>query len=62
MDHLASLPDGSLGKEFERYLTENQLDANLLREFAFIAAHYERGQGVGYLAERGSQLHDLFQC
>ena len=60
VDHLASLPDGSLGKEFERYLTENQLDTNLLRESAFIAAHYERGQEVGYLAERGFQLHDLF--
>ncbi len=60
VDRLASLPDGSLGREFERYLTENQLDANLLRESAFIAAHYERGQDVGYLAERGFQLHDLF--
>jgi ubiquinone biosynthesis protein Coq4 len=59
-DYLATLPDGSLGKEFERYLTNNGLDANLLRESAFIQAHAERGEDVGYLAERGFQLHDLF--
>ena len=57
---LAALPDGTLGKEFERYLTANDLDANLLRESAFIKAHHERGKDVGYLAERGFQLHDLF--
>ncbi|MBC8186849.1 MAG: hypothetical protein H8E78_01390 [Proteobacteria bacterium] len=57
---LAGLPDGSLGKEFERYLTSNDLDVNLLRESAFIEAHQERGDDVGYLAERGFQLHDLF--
>lgn len=57
---LAALPAGTLGKEFERYLTENHLDANLLRESAFIAAHHDRGHDVGYLAERGFQLHDLF--
>ena len=58
--YLATLPDGSLGKAFERYLTENGLDANLLRESAFIEAHRARGEDVGYLAERGFQLHDLF--
>lgn len=57
---LAGLPDGSLGKEFERYLTSNDLDVNLLRESAFIQAHQKRGDDVGYLAERGFQLHDLF--
>ncbi|MDG2304322.1 MAG: Coq4 family protein [Candidatus Binatia bacterium] len=58
--HLATLPAGTLGKEFERYLTENGLDANLLRESAFIPAHRARDDDVGYLAERGFQLHDLF--
>jgi ubiquinone biosynthesis protein Coq4 len=58
--HLATLPDGTLGKEFERYLRENGLDANLLRESAFIPAHRARGEDVGYLAERGFQLHDMF--
>jgi ubiquinone biosynthesis protein Coq4 len=58
--YLESLPDGSLGREFERYLKENDLDANLLRESAFIEAHRKRGEEVGYLAERGFQLHDLF--
>lgn len=58
--YLESLPDGSLGREFERYLADNGLDANLLRESAFIEAHRERGEEVGYLAERGFQLHDLF--
>lgn len=60
VEKLAALPDGSLGKEFERYLTDNGLDANLLRESAFISAHHARGDDVGYLAERGFQLHDLF--
>ncbi len=60
VEYLASLPDGSLGKAFERYLTENKLDPKLLRESAFIDAHYKRGDDVGYLAERGFQLHDLF--
>ena len=41
-------------------LTSNGLDANLLRESAFIEAHQERGDEVGHLAERGFQLHDLF--
>ena len=58
--YLGALPDGTLGKELERYLTTNGLDATLLRESAFIGAHYERGDRVGYLAERGFQLHDLF--
>ena len=58
--YLESLPDGSLGREFERYLDDNGLDADLLRESAFIEAHRERGDEVGYLAERGFQLHDLF--
>jgi ubiquinone biosynthesis protein COQ4 len=59
-DHLESLPEGSLGREFARYLSDNNLDANLLRESAFIEAHAARGEDVGYLAERGFQLHDLF--
>ena len=58
--YLATLRDGTLGKEFERYLTDNDLDANLLRESAFIPAHRARGDDVGYLAERGFQLHDMF--
>ena len=58
--YLAPHPDGSLGKEFERYLTDNDLDPQLLRESAFIAAHHARGEEVGYLAERGFQLHDMF--
>lgn len=58
--YLAGLPDGTLGKEFEQYLTTNELDVNLLRESAFIDAHHKRGNDVGYLAERGFQLHDLF--
>ena len=58
--HLASLPQGSLGREYERYLADNDLDPNLLRESAFIEAHAARGDDVGYLAERGFQLHDLF--
>jgi ubiquinone biosynthesis protein Coq4 len=60
VDQLGSLPDGTLGKEFERYLTANELDPKLLRESAFIKAHYERGEDIGYLAERGFQLHDMF--
>ena len=58
--YLAELPEGTLGKAFEQYLTANELDANLLRESAFIPAHKARGEDVGYLAERGFQLHDLF--
>ncbi|MEE2679224.1 MAG: Coq4 family protein [Myxococcota bacterium] len=58
--YLETLPEGTLGREFARYLTDNQLDANLLRESAFIEAHRARGEDVGYLAERGFQLHDLF--
>ncbi len=60
VDDLLALPDGSLGREFARYLVDNELDANLLRESAFIDAHRSRGDDVGYLAERGFQLHDLF--
>ncbi len=58
--YLGSLPEGTLGKAFEQYLTSNGLDANLLRESAFIPAHKARGDDVGHLAERGFQLHDLF--
>ena len=58
--YLAGLADGTLGKEFERYLTLNGLDVSLLRESAFIEAHHKRGDDVGHLAERGFQLHDLF--
>jgi len=57
---LSGMPGGTLGREFARYLTDNGLDANLLRESAFIEAHQKRGDEVGYLAERGFQLHDLF--
>jgi ubiquinone biosynthesis protein Coq4 len=60
VDALAKMPEGSLGKSFEQYLTSNGLDANLLRESAFIPAHKARGDDVGYLAERGFQLHDMF--
>ena len=59
-DYLGSLPEGSLGREFARYLSDNNLDVNLLRESAFIEAHTARGEDVGSLAERGCQLHDLF--
>jgi len=57
---LAALPEGSLGRAFERYIRENGLDVDLLRESAFIDAHHARGEEVGYLAERGFQLHDMF--
>ena len=60
VEALAGLPDGSLGREFARYLVDNDLDANLLRESAFIGAHRARGEDPGYLAERGFQLHDVF--
>ncbi len=60
VEELGSLPGGTLGREFARYLVDNELDANLLRESAFIGAHRARGEDVGYLAERGFQLHDLF--
>jgi ubiquinone biosynthesis protein Coq4 len=60
IEKLLGLPAGSLGREFARYLVDNDLDANLLRESAFIGAHRARGDEVGYLAERGFQLHDLF--
>ena len=60
VEDLAALPDGTLGREFSRYLTDNELDVNLLRESAFIEAHRSRGDDVGHLAERGFQLHDLF--
>lgn len=58
--YLSQLKDGTLGREFARYLVDNGLDANLLRESAFIDAHRKRGDDIGYLAERGFQLHDLF--
>lgn len=60
VEELGALPEGTLGREFARYLVDNELDANLLRESAFIGAHRARGEDVGYLAERGFQLHDLF--
>ena len=60
IEYLGKLPEGTLGKAFERYLVTNELDVNLLRESAFIEAHGKRGEDVGYLAERGFQLHDLF--
>jgi ubiquinone biosynthesis protein Coq4 len=60
LEALAALPEGSLGRAFETYMTENDLDPVLLRESAFIEAHKKRGEDVGYLAERGFQLHDMF--
>ena len=44
----------------EAYLRETGLDVKLLRESAFIEAHHARGEDVGYLAERGFQLNDMF--
>jgi ubiquinone biosynthesis protein COQ4 len=60
VEALRNLPEGTLGRAFARYLDDNELDANLLRESAFIPAHRARGEDVGHLAERGFQLHDLF--
>jgi ubiquinone biosynthesis protein Coq4 len=60
VDALRLCPEGSLGSAYVRYLDDNELDANLLRESAFIPAHKARGDDQGYLAERGFQLHDLF--
>lgn len=60
LDALAALPDGSLGRAFAKYMRDNELDPKLLRESAFIEAHKRRGEDVGYLAERGFQLHDMF--
>lgn len=57
---LAVLEDGTLGRAFEVYMSEAGLDPNRLRESAFIEAHKARGEDVGYLAERGFQLHDMF--
>jgi len=57
---LATLPEGSLGRAFERYMSDANLDPSRLRESAFIEAHKSRGEDVGYLAERGFQLHDMF--
>ena len=54
------LPDDTLGREFERYFTAAGLDVDMVRESAFIEAHKRRGEDVGYVAERGYQLHDLF--
>ena len=58
--YLKTLPDGTLGREFERYFTAAGLDVNMVRESAFIEAHKQRGEEVGFVAERGYQLHDLF--
>ena len=60
VDALRHCAEGSLGHAFVEYLDSNNLDANLLRESAFIPAHKARGNDEGYLAERGFQLHDLF--
>ena len=60
VETLSTMPEGTLGKAFESYLRENDLDPSLLRESAFIEAHGRRGEDFGYLAERGFQLHDLF--
>jgi len=60
LEVLRQCPEGSLGHAFVQYLDTNNLDANLLRESAFIPAHKARGNDEGYLAERGFQLHDLF--
>ena len=58
--YLKTLPDDTLGREFERYFTAAGLDVDMVRESAFIEAHKRRGDDVGYVAERGYQLHDLF--
>ena len=58
--YLETLEEGTLGRTFGAYLTDNELDPKRLRESAFIAAHKKRGDDVGYLAERGFQLHDMF--
>ena len=58
--YLATLEEKTLGRAFWKYLTDNELDPDKLRESAFIAAHKKRGDDVGYLAERGFQLHDMF--
>ena len=60
VESLAEMPEGTLGRTFAQYLSDNGLDANLLRESAFIPAHRARGNDVGHLAERGFQLHDIF--
>ena len=60
LESLAKLPEGSLGRAFETYMTENDLDPVLLRESAFIEAHKKQGEDAGYLSERGFQLHDMF--
>ena len=60
LEALAQLPEGSLGCAFVKYMRDNELDPKLLRESAFIEAHHKRGKDVGYLAERGFQLHDMF--
>lgn len=60
LEYLAALPENTLGRAFERYIRKNELDVKLLRESAFIEAHRTRGEKVGYLAERGFQLHDMF--
>lgn len=60
VSYLSGLPEGTLGQAFAHYLTSNGLDPQLLRESAFIEAHAKRGDDVGYLAERGFQLHDMF--
>lgn len=60
LEFLASLPEGTLGHAFQEYFTGKGLDTNMLRESAFIDAHKRRGEDVGYVAERGWQLHDIF--
>jgi ubiquinone biosynthesis protein Coq4 len=60
LDALAALPEGTLGRAFARYMHDNELDPKLLRESAFIEAHHKRGDEIGYLTERGFQLHDMF--
>ena len=60
LDYLASLPEGTLGHGFHALLKAKGLDPNMLRESAFIEAHKKRGDEVGYVAERGWQLHDLY--
>jgi len=60
VEKLLAMPAGSLGRAFADYLISNGLDPALLRESAFIEAHAKRGEEVGYLAERGFQLHDMF--
>ncbi len=59
MEYLASLAEGTLGWTYYRYLTDNNLNPDLLRKSRFIDVHQERGEDIGFITERLFQLHDL---